>query len=162
MLDHFHQLFFSLEDAPQRTRKHMPHPSEKSTCKRLNMFLRWMVRDDGKGVDFGLWKNIRPDQLVCPLDVHVERVARKLGLITRKQTDWQAAVELTANLRRIDPDDPVGLISPCLVLGCRKEWHDFFRYDGYAIFRILDAVCTVTSLPICRDRTRRATTHEHR
>lgn len=121
MLDHFHQLFFSLEDAPQRTRKHVPHPSGKSTCKRLNMFLRWMVRDDGKGVDFGLWKNIRPDQLVCPLDVHVERVARKLGLITRKQTDWQAAVELTANLRRIDPDDPVRFDFALFGLGVQER-----------------------------------------
>jgi len=121
MLDHFHQLFFSLEDAPQRTRKHVPHPLGKSTCKRLNMFLRWMVRDDGKGVDLGLWKNIRPDQLVCPLDVHVERVARKLGLITRKQTDWQAAVELTANLRRIDPDDPVRFDFALFGLGVQER-----------------------------------------
>jgi len=121
MLDHFHKLFFSLEDAPQRTRKHVPLPSGKSTCKRLNMFLRWMVRDDGKGVDLGLWKNIRPDQLVCPLDVHVERVARKLGLITRKQTDWQAAVELTANLRRIDPDDPVRFDFALFGLGVQER-----------------------------------------
>ena len=71
------------------------------------MFLRWMVRQDDRGVDFGLWKNIRPAQLICPCDLHVDRVARNLGLITRKNTDWQTALELTANLRLLDPDDPV-------------------------------------------------------
>lgn len=103
----FRNLFFSLPDAPQRTRKHIPSPATKSTCKRLNMFLRWMVRDDGRGVDFGLWKNIKPAQLLMPLDVHVERHARRLGLLERKQTDWQAVLELTARLREFDPDDPV-------------------------------------------------------
>lgn len=71
------------------------------------MFLRWMVRDDRRGVDFGLWKGIHPRQLVCPCDLHVDRVARKLGLITRKSLDWQTALELTAQLRRFDPNDPV-------------------------------------------------------
>jgi uncharacterized protein (TIGR02757 family) len=71
------------------------------------MFLRWMVRQDEHGVDFGLWSTIKPSQLVCPLDVHVERVARSLNLITRKQTDWQTALELTANLRKLDKEDPV-------------------------------------------------------
>lgn len=103
----FHELFFSLPDAPHRTRKHVATPARKSTCKRLNMFLRWMVRRDGQGVDFGLWKEIRPAQLLIPLDVHVERVARKLGLLQRKQTDWQAVLELTEALRRFDPEDPV-------------------------------------------------------
>lgn len=87
MLIGFHQYFFSLEDFPDRTKKHIATPAKKSTCKRLNMFLRWMVRDDNKGVDFGLWKNISPSKLVCPIDVHVSRVARKLQLIQRKQTD---------------------------------------------------------------------------
>ena len=71
------------------------------------MFLRWMVRDDDKGVDFGLWRRLKPAQLICPCDVHVGRVARSLGLISRKQTDWAAAEELTANLRRFDANDPV-------------------------------------------------------
>ena len=71
------------------------------------MFLRWMVRKDEKGVDFGLWKKIEPNQLICPCDVHVERVARHLGLITRKQIDWQMAVQLTENLKKLDPKDPV-------------------------------------------------------
>lgn len=103
----FHELFFSLPDAPQRTRKHVSTPKRKSSCKRLNMFLRWMVRSDEKGVDFGLWKNIKPSQLFIPLDVHVDRVARKLGLLQRKQTDWLAVVELTERLRKFDPNDPV-------------------------------------------------------
>ena len=106
-LINFFNLFFSLEDHPRRTYKHIPTPSKKSACKRLNMYLRWMVRNDGKGVDFGLWSEIKPSQLVCPCDLHVDRVARKLGLIKRKQTDWQTALELTESLKRIDPQDPV-------------------------------------------------------
>ena len=103
----FHELFFSLPDAPNRTRKHIATPSRKSSCKRLNMFLRWMVRKDDRGVDFGIWDNIQPSQLLIPLDVHVDRVARKLGLLKRKQTDWKAVLELTDALRKFDPSDPV-------------------------------------------------------
>ncbi len=103
----FHEQFFSFGDYPERTRKHIATPARKSACKRINMFLRWMVRDDGRGVDFGDWKQIKAGQLVCPLDVHVERVARHYGLIKRKQRDWLTAQELTANLRLLDPDDPV-------------------------------------------------------
>ncbi len=106
-LAEFHQLFFSLDDHPNRTRKHLPTPARKSTCKRINMYLRWMVRRDESGVDFGLWNKISPAQLVCPCDVHVDRVGRKLRLIRRKQTDWQTALELTDNLRKLDPADPV-------------------------------------------------------
>jgi len=106
-LAHFHELFFSLPDAPQRTRKHIATPIRKSTCKRLNMFLRWMVRKDDNGVDFGIWDNIKPSQLLIPLDVHVDRVGRSLGLIKRKQTDWKTVLELTEELRKFDPDDPV-------------------------------------------------------
>ncbi len=103
----FHNEFFSLPVAPARTKKHIATPRSKSTCKRLCMFLRWMVRDDGKGVDFGLWKNIKPSQLLMPLDVHVDRQARRLGLLERSKTDWQAVLELTENLRQFDADDPV-------------------------------------------------------
>lgn len=106
-LNHFRTYFFSLTDYPERTVKHISSPKQKSTCKRLNMYLRWMVRDDGKGVDFGLWNTIKPSQLICPCDVHVDRVARYLNLITRKQTDWQTAVELTVSLRKLDCNDPV-------------------------------------------------------
>lgn len=103
----FHDDFFEHPYAPQRTRKHVATPARGSTCKRLNMFLRWMVRQDDGRVDFGLWKNIRPAQLLIPLDVHVERVARQLGLLQRPQTDWRAVLELTENLRAFDADDPV-------------------------------------------------------
>ena len=103
----FHELFFSLADAPQRTRKHVATPKRNSSCKRLNMFLRWMVRPNNTGVDFGLWTGITPGQLLIPLDVHVERVARQAGLIKRKQRDWKTVLELTNNLREFDPKDPV-------------------------------------------------------
>ncbi len=103
----FRELFFSLPDAPRRTQKHIASPARNSSCKRLNMFLRWMVRKDERGVDFGLWQRIRPAQLMMPLDVHVERVGRRLGLIERKQRDWKTVVELTENLRAFDSEDPV-------------------------------------------------------
>jgi uncharacterized protein (TIGR02757 family) len=106
-LINFQRIFFSLEHAPHRTRKHIPTPERKSTCKRLNMYLRWMVRRDDKGVDFGLWKKISPSQLICPCDVHVDRVGRRLKLIKRKQTDWQTTLELTESLKGFDPLDPV-------------------------------------------------------
>lgn len=106
-LANFHKRFFGLAHHPHRTKKHLPTPERKSTCKRINMYLRWMVRNDNSGVDFGLWKKISPAQLICPCDVHVDRVARKLKLIRRKQRDWLTAVELTSNLRKLDPNDPV-------------------------------------------------------
>jgi len=103
----FHHQFFALDDYPARTKKHVPTPERKSACKRINMFLRWMVRKDNKGVDFGIWNDINPSELICPCDLHVDRVARRLGLISRKQTDWQTALELTENLKKLDPTDPV-------------------------------------------------------
>jgi uncharacterized protein (TIGR02757 family) len=106
-LNRFYHYFFSLEDAPQRTRKHIASPEKNSTCKRLNMFLRWMVRNDNNGVDFGLWNKISPSELVCPVDLHVARVSRRFNLLTRSQVDWQAAIELTGNLKKLDSDDPV-------------------------------------------------------
>lgn len=106
-LNYFRSYFFSLPDFPRRTIKHISSPAQKSTCKRLNMFLRWMVRKDDQGVDFGLWNHIKPANLICPCDVHVDRVARRLGLISRKQTDWQTAIELTQELRKFDALDPV-------------------------------------------------------
>ena len=86
------------------------------------MYLRWMVRNDGKGVDFGLWSTIKTSQLVCPCDLHVDRVARKLGLITRKQTDWQTALELTASLRDFDPEDPVKYDFALFGLGIEEKF----------------------------------------
>lgn len=106
-LNGFYQYFFSLEDVPTRSMKHIACPAKKSTCKRINMFLRWMVRRDKNGVDFGIWKTISPAKLVVPLDVHVARVARHFNLLERKATDWEAAVELTNRLKEFDPADPV-------------------------------------------------------
>lgn len=106
-LTYFHNYFFSLPDAPSRTRKHIATPYKGSSCKRLNMFLRWMVRKDKAGVDFGIWKKIKPSELICPIDLHVARVAKRFQLLDRKQMDWQAAVELTNYLRELDPNDPV-------------------------------------------------------
>jgi uncharacterized protein (TIGR02757 family) len=103
----FHDYFFSLQDAPVRTRKHIATPKRNSSCKRLNMFLRWMVRKDNCGVDFGIWNTISPSQLICPIDVHVARVGRRFELIQRKQIDWQTALELTNHLKKFDRNDPV-------------------------------------------------------
>ena len=103
----FREYFFSLEDVPIRTRKHISSPLKNSTCKRLNMFLRWMVRRDRHGVDFGIWKKISPSQLVCPIDLHVARVAKRFNLLQRKPIDWLAALELTQYLRSLDGQDPV-------------------------------------------------------
>ena len=122
MLSGFQHYFFSLEDAPPRTKKHIATPERGSTCKRLNMYLRWMVRNDGKGVDLGIWKNISPSQLICPIDLHVARVARKLHLLKRKQTDWEAALELTGQLRKMDKDDPVKYDFALFTLGIAERF----------------------------------------
>jgi len=102
----FKKLFFSLPHLP-RTEKHISDPFKNSAAKRINMFLRWMVRTDTSGVDFGIWKTISPSQLSCPLDVHSGNVARKLGLLTRKQNDAKALLELDTSLRSFDTEDPV-------------------------------------------------------
>lgn len=101
----FDEKYFT--DFPVRTKKHIATPEKKSACKKLNMYLRWMVRSNAKGVDFGIWKNIKPAQLICPLDVHVSRVSRRLGLLSRSQNDWRAAIELTEHLKMFDAIDPV-------------------------------------------------------
>ena len=106
-LTYFQDYFFSLEEAPARTKKHIASPLSGSTCKRLNMFLRWMVRKDKQGVDFGLWKSVSPAALIMPIDVHVARVSRGLGILKRTQTDWQTAIELTNYCRTLDSKDPV-------------------------------------------------------
>ena len=106
-LTYFQDYFFCLEEAPARTKKHIASPVTGSTCKRLNMFLRWMVRKDNQGVDFGLWESISPAALIMPIDVHVARVSRGLGIIKRTQTDWQTAIELTNYCRTLDAKDPV-------------------------------------------------------
>ncbi len=102
----FKSIFFELPHH-SRTTKHVSDPSKGSAAKRINMFLRWMVRDNSTGVDFGLWKGIPPAHLSCPLDVHSGRVARKLRLLSRKQNDAKALLELDKRLRKLDPKDPV-------------------------------------------------------
>lgn len=102
----FKKVFFSI-DHPARTTKHISDPLNNSAAKRINMFLRWMVRNDVSGVDFGIWKTIKPSQLSCPLDVHSGNVARKLGLLNRKQNDGKALFELDTTLRKLDAIDPV-------------------------------------------------------
>ncbi|HRI00006.1 MAG TPA: TIGR02757 family protein [Saprospiraceae bacterium] len=108
-LIHFHNCFFSLPDVPERTKKHISTPISGSRCKRLIMFLRWMVRNDKSGVDFGIWSTISPKQLLLPLDVHVERMARQLNLLQRKALDWKAVLELGQNCSMILPEDPAKL-----------------------------------------------------
>jgi uncharacterized protein (TIGR02757 family) len=97
---------FTAPPFPSRTEKHLSNPEKGSAAKRINMFLRWMVRSDSNGVDFGIWKSISPAELHLPLDVHTGNVARKLGLITRKQNDWLALSELQEHLIQFDPEDP--------------------------------------------------------
>ncbi len=121
-LINFFKYFFSLADAPLRTAKHISTPEKKSACKRMNMFLRWMVRRDQHGVDFGIWRTISPSQLVCPLDVHVVRVAKRFGLLTRNNVDWAAAEELTLNLKRFDPHDPVKFDYALFGLGIEEKY----------------------------------------
>jgi uncharacterized protein (TIGR02757 family) len=105
-ISQFKKTFFEISHE-LRTQKHISDPMQNSAAKRLNMFLRWMVRQDPAGVDLGIWKSIAPAKLSCPLDVHSGNVARKLGLLTRKQNNAKALVELDTQLRLLDPNDPV-------------------------------------------------------
>jgi uncharacterized protein (TIGR02757 family) len=102
---HFRKIFFEFEHL-QRTTKHVSNPEKNSSCKRINMFLRWMIRSDNRGVDFGIWNNFSSAHLLCPLDLHSGNVSRKLGLLKRKQSDWKAVEELTNNLKQFDSKDP--------------------------------------------------------
>ena len=121
-LNNFSGYFFSLEDVPQRSKKHIASPIKNSGCKRLNMFLRWMVRNDGRGVDFGIWKKIKPSQLIIPLDLHVARVAKHFKLLSRPKSDWQSALELTKNLRKFDALDPVKYDFALFALGVIEKY----------------------------------------
>lgn len=102
----FQEYFFSWSHM-KRTEKHIATPAKQSACKRINMFLRWMVRDDSNGVDFGIWKKIRPDQLLIPMDVHVIRVANRLGLLKGEKSNFKICQELMEQLRLLDSNDPV-------------------------------------------------------
>ncbi len=121
-LREFYNSFVDSPNFPLRTKKHLQTPDRKSACKRINMYLRWMVRRDPAGVDFGIWNKIQPHQLICPCDVHVDRVARKLQLISRRQTDWLAALELTENLKKLDPADPVRYDFALFGLGVEEKF----------------------------------------
>ena len=105
-IHNFNRIFFEIKH-PLRTKKHVSDPAKGSAAKRINMFLRWMIRKDNTGVDFGIWEALSPSSLSCPLDVHSGNTARKLGLLTRKQNDAKALFELDTNLRELDAEDPV-------------------------------------------------------
>lgn len=114
------QEYLLTHGAPNRSAKHLPNPISGSAAKRINMYLRWMVRNSKRGVDFGLWKGIEPRELFLPLDVHTGRVARELGLLTRKQNDWKAVDEVTQVLRAFDPEDPIKYDFALFGLGALK------------------------------------------
>lgn len=120
-LQAFHERVFAVDWSPARTRKHVPSPDRGSRCKRLNMFLRWMVRRDSLGVDFGLWQRISPASLMMPVDVHVERVALQWGLLTGKERGWHAVEALTAQMRLLDPEDPVRFDYGLFSLGVEQK-----------------------------------------
>ncbi len=120
-ISQFHHYFFSLPDAPHRTKKHVATTDRNSSCKRMNMFLRWMVRKDDKGVDFGIWSKISTSDLMIPLDVHVQRVAIKLGILKRDKSDWKAVEELSSTLRKFDRIDPVKYDFALFGLGVNQE-----------------------------------------
>ena len=117
----FKKVFFELPHE-QRSTKHISDPMKGSSAKRINMFLRWMVRKDKCGVDFGIWDSISPSVLHLPLDVHTGRVARKLNLLKRKQDDWKAVAEMTASLRKFDPSDPVKYDFALFGLGIEEKF----------------------------------------
>lgn len=117
----FQHYFFAVTH-PERTRKHIATPAQGSACKRLNMFLRWMVRNDKQGVDFGLWKKITPAQLICPLDVHVAGVAARLQLIPNEKSCWKHAVLLTQQLQRMHATDPVVYDYALFGMGATERW----------------------------------------
>jgi len=122
----FHERFFAAAEKrgfeAGRTRKHVATPVRGSAAKRLNMYLRWMVRPATRGVDFGLWHAIKPRDLMMPLDVHTGNMGRKLGLLNRKQNDWRAVDELTSALRTIDAEDPVRLDFALFGLGAIEKF----------------------------------------
>jgi uncharacterized protein (TIGR02757 family) len=119
-LEHFHNFMFDADYAPMRSRKHIATPVRGSACKRLNMYLRWMVRSSEKGVDFGIWNQIKPSELIMPLDVHVLNTAAQLKLLKTDKAHWNTAEQLTRNLARFDPLDPVKYDFALFGLGVSK------------------------------------------
>jgi uncharacterized protein (TIGR02757 family) len=128
-LNKFKIYFFSFSDFYlKRTEKHISSPQNNSSCKRLCMFLRWMVRKDDKGVDLGLWNSIPPSKLVCPCDIHVVRIAQKINLINNCNSNWKTAVALTEKLKKFDPHDPTKYDFSLFGLGLEE------RYKGISPF----------------------------
>tara|TARA_B100000524_G_scaffold337931_1_gene228962 strand:- start:574 stop:942 length:369 start_codon:yes stop_codon:yes gene_type:complete len=121
MQSRFHQKFF-IYPHKKRTEKHIANPSKGSAAKRINMFFRWMVRSNKNGVDFGIWNKIKPNQLSCPLDIHSGKVARRLGILKRKQNDHKAVIELDSILKSIIPNDPVKLDFALFGLGIHENF----------------------------------------
>ncbi len=117
---HFRKLFIETKHQ-SRSEKHISDPEKNSSSKRLCMYLRWMVRNDKRGVDFGIWKKIKPLQLCLPLDIHTGNVSRKLGLLNRTQNDWKAVEEITQTLRQLDPNDPIKYDFSLFGIGVNKE-----------------------------------------
>ena len=120
----FRKIFFEITHFPE-SEKHISSPQKNSACKRINLFLRWMVRDDGRGVDFGLWKGIPASKLYCPLDTHTGNTSRELGLLKIKQDNWNAVEELTDALKKFDPDDPVKYDFSLFGLGINNKIRKF-------------------------------------
>ncbi|TWP26645.1 TIGR02757 family protein [Apibacter muscae] len=125
-IERFRKVFFEILPL-QRTQKHVSSPLKNSSSKRINMYLRWMVRKDNKGVDFGLWQSISPSQLMCPLDIHSGNTARTLKLLNRNQNDWKSVVELTNNLKKFDKDDPVKYDYSLFGLGVFENFVNKFK-----------------------------------
>ena len=121
MQSKFHENFF-IYPHKKRTEKHIANPSKGSAAKRINMFFRWMVRSNKNGVDFGIWNKIKPNQLSCPLDIHSGKVARRLGILKRKQNDHKAVIELDSILKSIMPNDPVKLDFALFGLGIHENF----------------------------------------
>jgi len=121
VISSFKEVFFEI-DHLNRVKKHVSDPLKGSAAKRINMFLRWMVRNDNRGVDFGIWNDIEPKHLMMPLDVHTGNVGRKLKLLRRTQNDWKAVEELTKSLRKFDPDDPVKFDFALFGLGIEEKF----------------------------------------
>lgn len=120
-LIHFRNYFFSGKH-PERTHKHISSPERQSACKRLNMYLRWMVRTDEQGVDFGIWKKFRPAQLICPLDIHVAQVSQRFGLLADAKSNWKNACLLTEQLRELDAADPCRFDFALFGLGAEERF----------------------------------------
>lgn len=120
-ISNFKKVFFEIEH-PERTTKHVSDPLKNSSAKRINMYLRWMVRKDNRGVDFGIWEKLSMKNLMLPLDVHTGNVGRKLGLLTRKQNDWKAVEEITQMLRQFDSNDPIKYDYSLFGLGVNEKF----------------------------------------